>query len=352
MSRIDLRNVSKRYGAVEAVSDLSLSIAPGEFITLLGPSGSGKTTTMRMIAGLEQPTEGTISIGARAMSDGKTFVPTYRRKLGMVFQSYAIWPHKTVSENVAFPLQMQGVSRADQKSRVQRMLDNVGLGGFADRYPSQLSGGQQQRVSLARALVAEPDVILFDEPLSNLDAKLRDSMRELLAQLHKQIGTTSVYVTHDQIEAMVLSDRVYIMNRGRLIQNGTPEDLYERPASRFVADFIGNANTVKFAAFDRGSNLVHLDGGSTLRVKALQGDPVENILVVRPHALAFASESERENVLEGAIGAVSYLGDRTRYSIETALGSDLTMEVVGRGRNVPPGEVVRVYFPPEACIVI
>ena len=352
MSRIELDNVSKSYNHVRAVADVTLAIEPGQFVTLLGPSGSGKTTTMRMIAGLERPDTGSILIGDRTVSAEGVFVPTYRRRLGMVFQSYAVWPHKTVRDNVAFPLQQRGVSREEQRQRVERILQKVGLGAHGERYPSQLSGGQQQRVSLARALVAEPDVILFDEPLSNLDAQLRDSMRELILDLHKSMGVTSVYVTHDQSEAMVLSDKVVVMNQGRLVQIGTPEDLYERPVSRFVANFIGQTNALKVSEIDRAAGKVRIEDGATLRITSLARELVENVLLIRPHQLRFASQGEQENVIPVTVRSASYLGDRVRYLVCTDAGSLLHIDHVATGTRAAAGEHVKVILPPDACLVI
>jgi len=353
MSGVYLNSVTKIYGSVQAVADLSLSIPAGQFVTLLGPSGSGKTTTMRMIAGLERPDKGTISIGGKLMSGDRSFVPTHRRRLGMVFQSYAVWPHMTVRENVAFPLQQQGIPRSEQAVRVQAMLERVNLGSLGERYPSQLSGGQQQRVSLARALVAEPNVILFDEPLSNLDAQLRDAMRALLADLHFSSGKTFVYVTHDQVEAMTLSDQVFLMDHGRLVQSGSPDDLYERPASQFVAEFIGHANVLKLSHHDSASGTVRLENGVVLRVASITRKPVDSILVVRPHDLRFVEDSTEPNSVEADVTYASYLGDRTRYTVEVGKGAKVTVETPGRGsRRLQRGDRVRVQFPPEACTVI
>ncbi|TWG92119.1 iron(III) transport system ATP-binding protein [Mesorhizobium sp. J18] len=351
MSSIRLEAVTKSYGAVDAVSKLSLSISPGEFVTLLGPSGSGKTTTMRMVAGLEKPTEGVISIGDRIVSDGRSFIPTHKRKLGMVFQSYAVWPHKTVTENVAFPLKMRGLSRSDQLQKTAQMLKRVGLGDYGERYPSQLSGGQQQRVSLARALVGEPEVILFDEPLSNLDAQLRDSMRDLLSELHKSIGTTSIYVTHDQSEAMVLSDRVYIMSNGKLQQSGTPEDLYERPTSRFVADFIGAANTMAVDMVDPAKNSVRL-GSQELLVASVERATASPTLVVRPHRIGFVTERNGQNVLSATVRTANYLGDRMRYQLDLESGDGVTVETTATACRAKSGDKVSIHLPPEHCIVI
>lgn len=352
MSGIRLKSLTKKYGAVVAVDNIDLDIAAGSFVTLLGPSGSGKTTTMRMIAGLEQPTEGDIWIGNRHVSGHGTFVPTHRRRLGMVFQSYAVWPHKTVAQNVAFPLQQQKVSKADQTRRVQRILERVGLGAMVDRYPSQLSGGQQQRVALARALVSEPDVILFDEPLSNLDAKLRDSMRGLLQDIHREFGITAVYVTHDQGEAMVLSDRVYVMNFGKIMQGGTPTELYERPRSLFVAGFVGSANTIKVHDIDHANSSVRIEGGASLRVSTLPEGEGENILVVRPHRVHFAMNGSADNVIEGVVSNAIYLGDRVRYTVVLPSGSEIVIEHGSEESRRAVGETVRLHLPVEACVVI
>ena len=353
MSGITLDQLGKSYAKVTAVADVTLAIRPGEFVTLLGPSGSGKTTTLRMIAGLEQPTAGTVRIGDRVVSGAGIFVPVHQRRLGMVFQSYAVWPHKTVLDNVVFPLQQLGIAREEQGLRADRMLQLVGLAGYAQRYPSQLSGGQQQRVSLARALVAEPDVILFDEPLSNLDAQLRESMRVLLRDLHRRLGLTAVYVTHDQVEAMVLSDRIFVMHEGRLLQSGTPEDLYERPASRFVAEFVGSANILPLRAVDTVAGTATLQSGATLRLATLPATLAEQVLVVRPHRIRLANATETENVLGGTVGSVVYLGDRLRIAATVPGCGELLIDAVPG--TIPPmreGEAIRVVLPRESCIVV
>jgi ABC-type Fe3+/spermidine/putrescine transport system ATPase subunit len=352
MSSIRLENLTKRYGSVVAVDDVSLTIDPGSFVTLLGPSGSGKTTTMRMIAGLEMPTAGSVYFRDRMVSGPGVFVPTHRRRLGMVFQSYAVWPHKTVYQNVAFPLQEAKVSRGDQKARVGRMLERVGLADYGERYPSQLSGGQQQRVALARALVAEPHVILFDEPLSNLDAQLRESMRTLLQDIHRDFGITAVYVTHDQTEAMVLSDVVYVMHNGKLIQGGSPQDLYERPNSLFVAEFIGSANRLPVSDIDLAGGQVRLQTGEVITVASLPEAAPEKTLIVRPHQVRLAVNGEAVNVLEGVVGSWTYLGDRTRCVVRTDAGSDIELELPGRSTSCGEQQRVRLHVPPESCIVI
>jgi ABC-type Fe3+/spermidine/putrescine transport system ATPase subunit len=353
MSGIALEHLGKAYGTVTAVADVSLDIRPGEFVTLLGPSGSGKTTTLRMIAGLERPSAGVVRIGNRVVSGPGVFVPVHQRRLGMVFQSYAVWPHKTVLDNVVFTFEQLGIPQAEQSHRADRILQLVGLAGYAARYPSQLSGGQQQRVSLARALVAEPDVILFDEPLSNLDAQLRDSMRVLLRDLHRRLGLTAVYVTHDQIEAMVLSDRIFVMHEGRVAQSGTPEDIYERPNSRFVAEFVGSANVLPLRAVDTSACTGTLASGATLRLAVPPATLVEQVLVVRPHRVRVAGPEEIENVLPGTIVSVVYLGDRLRIAVTVAGCGELLIDAVpGTIGALQEGDAIRVALPREACVVV
>ncbi|HXF83379.1 MAG TPA: ABC transporter ATP-binding protein, partial [bacterium] len=244
MADLRLEGVGKAYGRIWAVRALDLAVADGEFVTLLGPSGCGKTTTLRMIAGFIRPTTGRIAVDGRVLSDAaaRTTVPPERRGMGMVFQTYAVWPHMTAFQNVAYPLRRQGRSRAEIESEVRRALQLVKLGDYAHRFPHELSGGQQQRVALARALVMEPAVLLLDEPLSNLDAKLREEMRFEIKELQRRLGITVVYVTHDQGEAMAMSQRIAVMSAGHLVQVGRPEEIYERPATPFVAAFLGVAN--------------------------------------------------------------------------------------------------------------
>ena len=245
MAGIQIERVTKRFGAVTAVADLSLEIRDREFVTLLGPSGCGKTTLLRLIAGFMAPDEGAIRVGSATLSTPAGVVPPERRGMGMVFQNYAVWPHKTVYQNVAFGLEVRRVNRAETQARVARVLELVNLAGLEERYPSELSGGQQQRVALARSLVVEPGILLLDEPLSNLDAKLRERMRWELKELQRRTGITFVYVTHDQSEAMALSDRIAVMHRGEMMQLGTPRMVYTQPANRTVADFMGLVNLVR-----------------------------------------------------------------------------------------------------------
>ena len=256
MPTIELRNISKRYGkgGVKAVADLSLEVADGDFMCLLGPSGCGKSTTLRMIAGLENLTEGEIAVDEKLVDAAEkgVFVPPERREMGLVFQSYALWPHLTIEGNTDFGLRLRNIPKAQREERVARVMTKLGIEEYRDRYPSQLSGGQQQRVALARMLVVNPGVLLLDEPLSNLDARLRLEMRTELKRIHGEFGTTIVFVTHDQWEAMTLATRIAVMNKGTLQQVGSPEDIYDRPANRFVAEFVGNPpiNIVELGSTD------------------------------------------------------------------------------------------------------
>ena len=261
MAEVKLLEVSKRYGEFAAVTGMTLTVADGQFVTLLGPSGCGKTTVLRMVAGFLAPTSGQVWIGDRLASDParRVLVPPNERHIGMVFQSYAVWPHMTVHDNVAYPLKIQRVPQDERRRRVAEVLGLVQLSGLERRYPHQLSGGQQQRVALARALVMQPDVLLLDEPLSNLDAKLREEMRDELKELQRQVGATVLFVTHDQSEAMALSDVVVVMEGGVVQQIGTPTELYERPDNRFVASFVGTANLLP-AHLSVAGGAVEVDG--------------------------------------------------------------------------------------------
>ena len=262
MAEVRIEHVFKRFGAVTAVNDFDLVVKDGEFVSILGPSGCGKTTTLRMIAGFERATEGEIYIGDHCVSSSikGSFAPPEKRDIGMVFQSYAVWPHMTVAENVGYPLKIQKVDKKEREERVQKLLELVHLGEYSKRYPHQLSGGQQQRVALARALVAQPGLLLLDEPLSNLDAKLRESMRFEILAIQKELGITVVYVTHDQGEAMAMSDRVVVMSAGVVQQIGAPHEIYTKPANKMVADFIGLVNFIDGEVkgdrvFIKGSNV-------------------------------------------------------------------------------------------------
>jgi len=323
MGAIALRNVVKEFGEVRAVDGVSMEIADGEIVCLLGPSGCGKTTTLRMIAGFERPTAGEIYIEDRLVSSEKYLVPPEQRNLGMVFQNYAVWPHMTVFDNVAYPLKLRKVPRPKLREKVLETLEMVGLTGLEKRYPEQLSGGQQQRVALARALVVEPVAMLLDEPLSNLDAKLREKMRFELMDLHRRTKITVIYVTHDQAEAMVLSDRIVVMHRGKIVQIGSPVQIYQEPANAFVADFIGLANfaPARLVEVKQGHGVAELFAGRGLRlpcrVPALQrGGKAQDkgLLFVRPEDIQLVPEGEGE--LAGVVVRRTFLGDRLDFRVE------------------------------------
>ena len=302
MAGITIKNVTKAFGDVVVLKDFDQSFRDGEFITLLGPSGCGKTTMLRMIAGFEKPTSGEIYIGDRVVSSAKTFVPPEKRDIGMVFQSYAVWPHMTVFENVAYPLSIQKKKKDEIKKEVDRVLEIVHLAQYAERIPSQLSGGQQQRVALARALVARPEVLLLDEPLSNLDAKLRESMRFEIKEIQQRLGITVVYVTHDQTEAMAMSDRVILINRGEIQQVASPADIYDHPANQFVADFLGK---VVFLKGDAKGGVIDIDG--TQQAVSYDGDKRGRVeIAVRPERITLSTENGE---LKGVLESQYYLGD-------------------------------------------
>ncbi len=323
MAEVRLEGVSKRFGQVEALAEFSETVRDGEFVSLLGPSGCGKTTTLRIVAGFERATAGRVLIGERLVSCSQTgtYVPPESRNIGMVFQSYAVWPHMTVFANVAYPLKVRKSPRAELRAKVERVLDLVHLTGLEERLPNQLSGGQQQRVALARALVAEPALLLLDEPLSNLDAKLRESMRFEIKDVQRRLGVTVVYVTHDQAEAMVMSDRIVVMNQGRVQQVDAPRAIYDSPANQFVADFIGLINfleaTVVSRTGEEGEVLVTGVAGATpLRARIpsglVAGDRL--LLAVRPEAVGL-SEGAGDGAMPGRITRRIYLGNETEYRI-------------------------------------
>ena len=302
MSTVTIQGVSKAFGTNTVLREFSEVFKDGEFVTLLGPSGCGKTTMLRIIAGFERPTAGEVYIDDQLVSGAKTFVQPEKRNIGMVFQSYAVWPHMNVFDNVAYPLSIKKTPKATIKEKVERVLEIVHLSQYAERFPNQLSGGQQQRVALARALVAEPRLLLLDEPLSNLDAKLRESMRFEIKEIQRALGITVVYVTHDQTEAMAMSDRIFLINRGIVQQSGTPDEIYNHPANQFVADFLGKVDFIKGTA-EQGSILIK---GTQQRI-AYDGDKRGAVeLAVRPENILFSTENAE---LSGTIESQYYLGD-------------------------------------------
>ncbi|HQH94607.1 MAG TPA: ABC transporter ATP-binding protein [Rectinema sp.] len=327
-SNVTLIDLTKRFrsldgsGEVLAVDDVNLEVKTGELVTILGPSGCGKTTTLRMIAGFEYPTSGSILIGDKDVAK----IPPNKRGLSMVFQSYALFPHLSIYENVAYGLRVQKLPASEIRERTERALDLMQLTTMAKRYPSQVSGGQQQRIALARAIVIEPSVLLFDEPLSNLDAKLREYMRDELRKLQKRLGITSLYVTHDQSEAMAISDRVVIMKEGRIRQVGTPREIYAFPQSRFVADFMGKANFLEVEVLGTNGESARIDiGGKTFivpRAGRVRPNSGSALLVVRPEALRLISLANVENEipLKGCVDRFTYFGNIARYEVATENG--------------------------------
>lgn len=356
MPGLTISGLTKKYGDVAALEGLDFAVKPGELVSLLGPSGCGKTTTLRLVAGFLRPEAGEIWVGDRCLSSRATVVPPERRRMAMIFQSYALWPHMTVAQNVAYGLRFKnGITKPDRVRRVREILRVVRLEQFELRYPGELSGGQQQRVALARSLVVEPEMLLLDEPLSNLDANLREEMRFEIRRLHEAFGITTLYVTHDQAEAMVISDRIAVLRGGRVVQVGTGEELFNRPRSRFVAEFIGRTNLVEGIMTEPG---VMTRGGLRLRMAQARlaiGDPV--VLSIRPHTIQLLTDHptgpasvQGGNSFRGKVRRASYLGDAVDYEIQVE-GSDLILRVAASpGLRAGQGEPVRLFVPPSACI--
>ena len=335
MSTITINHITKSFGDNTVLKDFTETFSDGEFITLLGPSGCGKTTMLRIIAGFEKPTSGELWIDDQLVSGGKTFVPPEKRGIGMVFQSYAVWPHMNVFDNVAYPLRIQKKSKEQIKEAVEKVLETVHLSQYADRLPSQLSGGQQQRVALARALVAEPKLLLLDEPLSNLDAKLRESMRFEIKEIQQRTGITVVYVTHDQTEAMAMSDRIFLINSGVVQQCGSPQEIYNQPANQFVADFLGKVDFFKGEVTDSRIVIPSMGGQSV----PYSGDRTGKVEVaIRPENLYFAEDGP----LSGTLETVYYLGDVNDCRVR--VGEALVRVIVGGylAGSLRTGEPVRL----------
>nr|WP_246505171.1 ABC transporter ATP-binding protein [Microvirga antarctica] len=344
--------ISKSYGGALAVSGVDLDIAAGEFLTLLGPSGSGKTTTLMMLAGFETPTTGSIFVGERPV----TSIPPAQRNIGMVFQSYALFPHMTVFENVAFPLRMRKKSAAEQAAQVKRVLDIVDLGPLGDRYPRQLSGGQQQRVALARAIVFEPPVLLMDEPLSALDKYLRSHLQTEIKRIQRDLGVTVVYVTHDQDEAMTMSDRICVMHQGKIRQVGSPEDLYERPLDAFVAGFLGESNMLDATIASTGDGVAILSlGGDGVPVPARNGVAGATVKVsVRPEHIHVAAAPDGAGAWSAAqVVDTTYVGDHRRYTLRLPDGATLSVkqQIAATPHRHATGETVHLRWPGEAMRV-
>lgn len=354
MSSVTLNNIVKRFGTFTAVHRSSLEIPEGAFVTLLGPSGCGKTTNLRMIAGLLDPTEGEILIGGKRVND----VPIHKRNLGLVFQNYALFPHKTVAENVAFGLKYRNVPSSDIPRRVQEALDLVQLPNVGDRYPKALSGGQQQRIALARAIVIEPDVLLLDEPLSALDANLREDMRVELKRIQERIGVTTVFVTHDQSEALAMSDQIVVMSEGRVEQVGAPEEVYNTPASEFVAQFLGASNILEArGAVSGGAVTLHEKTFGTVPIPAAKAPRIITEgpakLVVRAEKLVLSTSPAPEGVISvpATVQTVDYQGQSVRYFVQAG---DTQLQAINMidGHPFAVGTKVNLHLRPQDCAAL
>jgi iron(III) transport system ATP-binding protein len=344
--RVEARNIDLSYGPTRVLRDVSLAVEPGEFFALLGPSGSGKSTLLRLIAGFNRQQAGQILIGGRDVSG----IPPWERNVGMVFQNYALWPHMSVLRNVAFGLEERRVPRDEVRRRANAALELVGLTGFADRRPNQLSGGQQQRVALARTIAVEPQVLLLDEPLSNLDAKLRVQMRRELLRLHKRLGITTIFVTHDQEEAMTICDRIAVLDEGVVQQVGPPRELYDQPVNRFVAQFVGSVNLFEGSVRRSGDALVFSSpalGDVRLPAALHAAEAARMELAFRPHAVALGEAAAgRELQLEGSVDAAEFLGEFVRYEIRVKDATVIADQPHARGQDrLAKGTAVRLGVP-------
>lgn len=359
MAFIEIKNLLKRFKKVVAVNHINIDVLEGEMLTLLGPSGCGKTTTLRCIAGLERPEGGDILIDGKSMV-ARGFVQSSKRGIGMVFQNYAVWPHMKVMSNVTFGLRMQGLPKKVVREKAQQVLELVDLAGLEERYPGQLSGGQQQRVALARALVRNPKVLLLDEPLSNLDAKLREKMRFEIKSLVKRMGITSVYVTHDQAEAMVISDRIVVMESGNVVQVGTPQQIYQEPANRFVADFIGTMNFMpgRIVQLLPESHAAYVRTDFSDRMLCHSTDVAANqsgkevYASIRPEDVQIFADSpqHKENLFKGTIAHKAYLGNFLFFFVSV----NGTMIRVQVAHHLPyeEGQDVHLFLNPEKCVIL
>ncbi len=356
MAELVIEGLTRRFGEVVAVDGIDLHVADGEFVTLLGPSGCGKSTTLAAVAGLDRPEGGRIRVGQTVYfdSDRGIYLPPEARNCGLVFQSYALWPHMTVQDNVAFPLTLRKVSAADRRRRVEEVLALVEMERYADRYPHELSGGQQQRVALARTLVYRPAILLLDEPLSNLDAKLRDRARAWLADLRMRLGLTTIYVTHDQIEALSLSDRVVVMHNGRIAQVGTPQEIYEHPADPFVADFIGTTNFLPARVVSPAPGGVVLELGDGQRLAVETERPAEAgarvTLAYRPEQMRIATNGaappQGHEAVRAKLLGRAYVGGRWQLALELG-GGPLRLET----DQLPSGEQLVLWLPASGGIL-
>ena len=355
MSSVELKSIVKKYGAVTAVASIDLSVESGEFVTLLGPSGCGKTTTLRMVAGFIRPTSGTLSIGDVDM----TGVPPHQRTVGLVFQNYALFPHMTVRKNVEFGLKMQKVVTSERAPRVQEALELVQLDALGDRMPSELSGGQQQRVALARALVIRPDVLLLDEPFGALDKQLRDHMRVELRELQQKLKISTLFVTHDQDEALSMSDRIVVMSEGKVSQVGKPTEIYEQPESRFVADFIGRSNILT-AKVENNGKTINAEGLKLPNNKGANNDNRSFSVMIRPECVEISKtnskKSRKSNSATGKVTSSIYLGSIIQYNVQIDDGPSIVITKNNSGsgnfKDLVLGDTVDVSFPEAATYIL
>jgi iron(III) transport system ATP-binding protein len=348
LASVELRGLTKRYDSIAVVDDISLQIEHGRLVCLLGPSGCGKTTTLRLIAGFVEPSAGEIRVGSRLVSSPARTLPPEQRNMSMIFQSYALWPHMTVAENIVYGLKLRKQDRETIARKLKNILTTTKLANLAERYPGELSGGQQQRVALARALVVEPETLLLDEPLSNLDANLREEMRFEVRRLHDEYRYTTIYVTHDQSEAMTTADVICVMNGGKIEQAGSPEEIYERPRSEFVARFIGSSNVVSGQSLD-DSRISF--AGTPLRCTGARLSAGSSTAVsIRQHAIAIRTEKpqQTENVVAATVVRQVFLGDSRDYLVEVADGTQLRV-IRPPEESVAPGATVWLEIPPESC---
>lgn len=354
-SSLELEGISKSFGSVRAVDGVSITVRPGEFYALLGPSGCGKTTTLRLVAGFEQPDEGRIILAGTDIAQ----LPPDKRRVNTVFQHYALFPHMSVEMNVAYGLKHDRLDRQTRLDRLEEALGTVRLKELRDRYPRELSGGQQQRVALARALVKQPEVLLLDEPLAALDLKLRKAMQQELKRLQERVGITFVYVTHDQEEALTLSDRIAVMNDGKLLQEGTPTDIYERPRSRFVADFIGQSNFLTGSVQEVGTDVIVKEQGIGTLLRCAGNSDVKSgdivTVAIRPERIHPASDASASNVVTGRLTAISFLGSFIHYRVEVG-DNMLVVQRQGGADDAATrwtvGDQVSVSWEPQSALVL
>jgi iron(III) transport system ATP-binding protein len=358
MAVVALRGLTKKFTEAAAVDGLDLEIGDGEFVSLLGPSGCGKTTTLRLLAGFLQPDGGEIRVGGNTISSASLLVPPERRNMSMIFQSYAVWPHMTVAQNVAYGLKFKKLSKAEIDAKVAKLLGVVHLAELKDRYSAELSGGQQQRVALARALVVEPQILLMDEPLSNLDANLREEMRFEIRRLHEEFKITTVYVTHDQAEAMATSDRIAVLDRGRLVQVGPPSEIFDRPKTRFVAEFVGKANILTGRI--EGNDALILPDGTKIRLNRAAAASSDKVAVcLRPHNIVLVADASEArdmadqgyNLFSGTIQRSIYFGDAVDYSLALASGASLRV-IAPPAQRFNSGMSIHAAVHPDHCVVV